>query len=264
MQNLKGKLFAILIATILTLSIGASTSLIPSARATPINIPTFAYVAANPNPAGVGQTVNIGFWLDQPTPNAAAQYGPRWGNFTIKVTDPVGNTVSLGPYTADDTGGTHTNYVPAKVGNYTIVFSFPGQVLSNVNPIPGSAVNPFVGDYYEPSTATTTLMVQQSSVPTIPETPLPTNYWSRPIISVNDNWYSISGNWLGLGVSTFANTGEYNATGNYNPYTDAPTTAHMIWTSQLARPEARWAENSAELIRAISTHLRSMSPNMHR
>ena len=236
MQNLKGKLFAILIATILTLSIGASTSLIPSARATPINIPTFAYVAANPNPAGVGQTVNIGFWLDQPTPNAAAQYGPRWGNFTIKVTDPVGNTVSLGPYTADDTGGTHTNYVPAKVGNYTIVFSFPGQVLSNVNPIPGSAVNPFVGDYYEPSTATTTLMVQQSSVPTIPETPLPTNYWSRPIISVNDNWYSISGNWLGLGVSTFANTGEYNATGNYNPYTDAPTTAHMIWTEPASAP----------------------------
>jgi len=236
MQNLKGKSMAILIAAILTISIGASTALIPNAHASSMNIPTFGFVEANPNPAGIGQTVNIGMWLNQPTPNAAAQYGPRWTGYTITITTPSGATVNLGPFTADDTGGTHTDYTPNALGNYTIVFNFPGQVLSNVNPIPGTAVNPFVGDYYEPATATTTLSVQQTATPTVPETPLPTNYWSRPIISVNDLWYNISGNWLGLGVSTFANTGEYNATGNYNPYTLAPTTAHIIWTEPCSAP----------------------------
>ena len=37
-----------------------------------------------------------------------------------------------------------------------------------------------------------------------------------------------------LTASTFAATGMYNATGNYNPYTTAPNTAHILWT----KPEA--------------------------
>jgi hypothetical protein len=154
----------------------------------------------------------------------------------VKVTLPDGTSTTLGPFTADDTGGTYTDYTPSVVGNYTLVFNFPGQILSNVNPIPGSAVNPFVGDYYEPTTATTTLTVQQTATPAIPQTPLPTNYWSRPIISVNDLWSTLAGNWLGLGVSTFANTGEYNVSGNYNPYTLAPTTAHILWTEPASAP----------------------------
>ena len=48
---------AILIAAILTISMGASTMLIPNAGAhTPAwNIPTYAYVNATPNPADIGQ-----------------------------------------------------------------------------------------------------------------------------------------------------------------------------------------------------------------
>ena len=40
---------------------------------------------------------------------------------------------------------------------------------------------------------------------------------------------TISGNWLGFGT-LFSATGMYNATGDYNPYTTAPTTAHVLWT----------------------------------
>ena len=66
-------------------------------------------------------------------------------------------------------------------------------------------------------------------------TPLPTNYWQTPVTSLNaDLWYTITGNWLGFGASTFAVTGMYNFSGNYNPYTLAPSTAHVIWT----KPEA--------------------------
>ena len=116
--------------------------------------------------------------------------------------------------------------------------SYPGQTLAGINPPPtgfSAAAQAYIGDYYQPSISNVaTLTVQQEPIPLIPQNPLPSNYWTRPIQSVNDNWYSISGNWLGLGALFSAATGMYNATGNYNPYTTAPTTAHILWT----KPEA--------------------------
>jgi hypothetical protein len=230
------KIAAMTIVILFILSMIASMTLVPNAKAhsPPLNIPTYAYINASPNPAGLGQTITLGFFINDPPPTAAAQFGDRWQNFKVTVTKPDGTTENLGPFTSDDTGGTSTLYTPSQLGNYTFVFSFPGQTLAGNNLAPGTATNPFVGDYYGPSTAKTTLLVQQNAVPTIPENPLPTSYWTRPINSVNDLWSTISGNWLGLGVSTFANTGQYNSSGNYNPYTLAPHTAHILWTQPAA------------------------------
>jgi hypothetical protein len=50
--------------------------------------------------------------------------------------------------------------------------------------------------------------------------------WSRPTFAQNNNWYSIGGNWLGVGA--------YNATGNFAPYTTAPYTGHIVWTKPYA------------------------------
>ena len=234
MQQIKGRTKAILIAAFLILSMTASTMMLPSVFAPPINIPTYAYINVAPNPAGLGQTVTVGFWLQVPPPTAQAQFGDRWAGFKVVVTKPDGTTETLGPFTSDDTGGTSTFYTPNQLGNYTFTFSFPGQVLAGNNLAPGTASNPFINDTYLPSSASTTLTVQQNSVPPIPENPLPTNYWTRPINSVNDGWYQIGGAWLGLGVSTFANTGMYNSSGNYNPFTTAPTAPHILWTQPTA------------------------------
>ena len=227
---------AIVIALFLMFSMLTSTLMVPNAKAhtPPINIPTYAFINVAPNPAGVGQSVTVGFWLNDPPPTAEAQFGDRWQGFKVTVTKPDGTTESLGPFASDDTGGTSTLYTVSQLGNYTFAFSFPGQTLAGNNLAPGTATNPFVGDYYQPSTAKTTLLVQQNPVPTIPETPLPAAYWTRPINAVNDLWSVLGGAWLGLGVSSFANTGVYNATGNYNPYTLAPTTAHILWTQPAA------------------------------
>jgi hypothetical protein len=230
---------AIAISLFLMLTITISLVALPAANAhdPPRSFPTYAYVNVGPNPAGVGQTVNIGMWINNVPPTANRQYGDRWQNFKITITDPNGDTKQFGTtYTSDDTGGTHTNYTPDMVGNYTVFFSFPGQTIEGANPSPigGTYQAEFVGDYFEPSNASTTLMVQEEPVPPIPQTPLPANYWTRPIQSVNNEWYTISGSWLGLAASTFATTGMYNASGNYNPYTTAPTTAHIMWTKPAA------------------------------
>ena len=234
----KNKIATITIAIFFMLSMTASMTLLPKASASSApQIPTYAFVNVAPDPAGVGQTVNIGFWLDIPPPTANGALGDRWEGFTVVVTSPSGTTTTLGPFTSDDTGGTHANYTPTAVGNYTVTFSFPGQTLRGgtyAGEPPSYLGSAYIGDYFEPSSAKTTFTVQTTAVPAIPQTPLPTNYWSRPIESVNDLWYTISGNWLGLGANPFAATGTYNITGNYNPYTTAPTTAHIIWTKPVA------------------------------
>ena len=54
----------------------------------------------------------------------------------ITVTLPDGTKTTLGPFTADDTGGTHTQYTPAQLGNYTFQMSFSGQTLAGNNLAP--------------------------------------------------------------------------------------------------------------------------------
>ncbi|MGA2681733.1 MAG: PQQ-binding-like beta-propeller repeat protein [Candidatus Bathyarchaeia archaeon] len=239
MQKLKGKTIAIAIGILLTFSMLTSMMLIPSAKAhsPPFNIQTYAFVNVAPDPAGVGQTVTVGFWIDQPPPTANGPYGDRWQNITVKVTKPDGNSETLGPFVTDDTGGTNTLFTPSEVGNYTFQMIFPGQTLLGSNPAPTGTSNAvWVGDYYEPSTSNVyTLTVQQQPASGSSVTPLPTNYWQTPVTALNANlWYTITGSWLGFGASTFATTGMYNFSGNYNPYTLAPKTAHIIWT----KPEA--------------------------
>jgi hypothetical protein len=159
---------------------------------------------------------------------------------TVKVTHPDGTTETLGPFTSDATGGTSTTYTPTAVGNYSFQMIFAGQTLAGLNLAPGTPTtgpnaNAFIGDNFQPSqSSVVTLTVQQAPVALAAIAPLPTNYWTRPIYGENNNWYQIGGNWLGLGQSTFAATGLYNITGNYNPYTTAPNAPHILWT----KPEA--------------------------
>ena len=237
MKYSKNKISAIMLATFLTLSAAVSMMPVPSANAhtPPWSNPTYSFMSVSPDPIGVGQTVNVNFWINLPPPTANAQYGDRWTNMTVIVTHPDGTTETLGPFTSDATGGGHTTYTPNVVGNYTFQMIFGGNTLAGNNPFPGVPPNAFVGDYYQPSKSNVfTLTVQTEPIEPARITPLPTTYWNRPIYAENNNWYSVAGNWLGFGASTFANTGMYNASANYNPYTTASNTAHILWT----KPEA--------------------------
>jgi outer membrane protein assembly factor BamB len=58
------------------------------------------------------------------------------------------------------------------------------------------------------------------------ETPLPNDYWSRPVYDTNRGWASIV-------MGQYLNAGELNAfcsTGRYNPYTTGPASSHVLWT----------------------------------
>ncbi len=236
MEKIKNKSMAFMIAVLLTISMGTSMMANTFAHTPAWQVPTYSFISVSPNPIGVGQQVNVNFWVNMPPPTASAQYGDRWHNMTVYVTKPDGTTSTLGPFTSDATGGTFTTYTPDVIGNYTFQMKFGGETLKGLNTANGlPSTDPSVGDYFQPSSSNIwTLNVQQDQISYEGTAPLPTDYWTRPIYGENNAWYSISGAWLGLAASTFAATGMYNATGNYNPYTTAPNSAHILWT----KPEA--------------------------
>lgn len=237
MQKVKGKILALLVLAILAASTFYAAAIPATSAHDPAwSLVTYSFVNVAPAPIGVGQTVNVNFWLNVPPPTANGAYGDRWTNLTVVVTSPDGTKETLGPFTTDDTGGSHTTYTPHTTGNYTFQMFFLGETLRGDNPYPGMPVSAYVGDYYQPSESNIfTLVVQDEPIGYAPVIPLPTEYWTRPIYGQNnDLWYAIGGNWLGLGVSTFANTGQYDQAGDYAPYTTAPNSPHIMWTKPIA------------------------------
>jgi len=250
LQKIKNKTLSLLIVAILTISIATSMTLLSTASAhTPSqNIQLFAFMNVAPNPAGIGQTVTLGFFLNEPPMTAGGPYGDRYGPFTIHVVKPDGTNETLGPFISDDTGGTSTRYTPTETGTYQFQMTFPGETLTGSTNNPFSAgVNPnsglisntaYINDTLLPATsAVATLTVQQEPVPLVSTAPLPTSYWQTPINAMNvQNWYAIGGPYLGLYIGYSAGKGasNYNTTTNFNPYSLAPQTSHIMWTRPVA------------------------------
>ncbi|MFB3888856.1 MAG: PQQ-binding-like beta-propeller repeat protein [Candidatus Bathyarchaeia archaeon] len=182
-----------------------------------MDIPTNCYITVSPNPVGVGQTMNIVFWLDHDPPqlNTFDYYG--W-NYTVKIITPDGQVVTRGPIESDPVGGAYLLYTPDQTGEYKITATFVEATI-NVTGRVGLMTLP-VGLYtFKTSTSREiTLKVQNEKIEPWPEVPLPTGYWSNPISAENRDWYQIAGNWLSSGA---------------NYYTTGPSSAHLLWTKQL-------------------------------
>ena len=208
----KTKISTITLVLVLTIAAIFVTGL-PTVTATDIDL--FAFITAAPNPIGVEQTTTILFWLDRPTPTATAGFVEgNWEGLMLRIEDPSGNIENSGPYYSDASGGAYLLYMPTKIGIYTLEFTFPGQTFGD--------------DYYKPTSATVTLTVQEEPIEHYQTPPLPTGYWDRPIYGENKDWWKISGNWLMPGYYTFGSMQPKN----FNPYTTAPTTAHIVWTKE--------------------------------
>ncbi len=217
MQFLKNKIVATILCMLMISLIVASTATVHAQAAGSINVPTYAFINVAPNPCGVGQTVTVDFWLAVPLFSEQVATG-----MTVKVTTPAGVTSSLGTFTTDTTGGTFTTYTPTTVGNYSFQLFYAGQQFAPPNQ-----------QYYNAPSQSEPAILVVTTTPRggLPNTPLPTAYWETPVNSENIyNWAALDGGWMGYSTATFANTGGYNDTGNYNPYSTAPASAHIMWT----------------------------------
>jgi hypothetical protein len=200
------------------------------------SIPTFAYIMVAPDPIGVGQSTYVIMWLDNVIDSAAAANDVRFNNYNLTITAPDGTkSTTIFAIVHDTTSSQGYSFTPDQVGNYTLTFTFPGQVYTYTELLASMFGGPpaqsaYVNDTYLASSASTTLTVQQAPIPNYPDSyPLPTQYWTRPIYGENPYWWSISSNWLGSG------TPGYKSSTTVNPATDnvGPQTSHIMWTKPL-------------------------------
>jgi outer membrane protein assembly factor BamB len=232
MQIVKNKTKAIAIALCLVFALSASLVLLPTANAhTPAwQIPVYAYINVTPSTVGVGQTVTVVVWVDKMPDMTSIYNDVRFKNYKLTITDPDGHTeTKTWDVIWDTTSSANTVYTPTKVGTYTFKFDFPAQDYTWTGPIQGWFGPPMPSDYvndtYMAASATTTITVQQEAVPTYPQYPLPTEYWSRPIEGENTMWSTIASNYLDPFGAAYS-----PGVLRFQPDGTAPNSAHIMWT----------------------------------
>jgi outer membrane protein assembly factor BamB len=214
---------------------------LPSGVTPDSSLDTISHLTFNPNPVGVGQPVSVIMWMSPPVD--VSRY---FNNYEVVITAPDGTTKSytLKSYYADTTAW--MQFTPDQTGTYQIKFNFPGGYFPAGNYTTGAAstsagnVISFTKTmYYKPSQdGPYNLIVQNEAVATYPSSPLPTEYWTRPIDSSNREWWSIAGWYPATGVKGQEgnnwpdDTNTYMSNYCYIPYTLAPDSSHILWKRQ--------------------------------
>ena len=238
MKELNKKSFS-LISLFLMLSMVIPFAAIPTTTAhTPAwDIPSFAYIAAQPSPVGVGQQVQVYMWVDAPLESASEANDIRRHDYTLTITKPDGiKEIEQWPIIWDTTGVQFYSFTPDQVGDYTLLFEYKGQEYTWNS----GRARTWEGDIFLPDEATTTVVVQQEPLDApILSYPIPSEYWTRPIEGQNTDWYGISSNWLNTPFNRVGDSGTQGAVsscdtqggyGRLQPDGIAPNSPHIMWT----------------------------------
>ncbi len=215
LQKSKKHLASLLVLTLAFFSLIAAVPFVKSVT----NVTTYAYLSLNPNPISLGEYTVVNVWL-QPIPPTANDV---FHGFKVTITKPDGTNETKGPLTSSPIGSQYFTYTPTMLGEYTFKLTYPGENFANDTFVYSSSESPI-----------SILTVQEQAVPSYPENPLPTDYWTRPINAANRLWSSISGSWLIRGYNTSYVQGASDSGKGFNPYTKAPRTSHVMWTKELA------------------------------
>ena len=177
---------------------------LPSGVTPDVSYNTIAHMSFRPNPIGVDQPLLVNVWLQPPT--HVSRY---FKGYVVKLTKPDGTTNSIGPmdsYLGDTTAW--FEYVVDQIGTWKIQFDFPGGFFpaGNYTVAAGSyaggqTLNAPLSIYYKPdSDGPYDLIVKQEPALSWPGSPLPTDYWTRPVSVENREWWPILGNYPGTGI----------------------------------------------------------------
>ena len=200
-----------------------------------------AHMSFRPNPVGVSQPILVNMWL-QPPLHVVRLFEKA---YVVTLTKPDGTTEVMGPYSSYLGDATAWfEYTPDQVGTWTIKFDFTGAFFPAGNyTTPGSFMHDSIVSfpnsvYYKPdSDGPYNFTVQEGMVASWPASPLPTDYWTRPVSPENREWWPILGGYpatgiVGGGPGWPADTNIYMSNYGFTPYVQAPKSAHIIWKRQ--------------------------------
>jgi hypothetical protein len=254
----RDKIMAISIMAILLLSMAGALAFAPSTKAAlaaPVVTThySFSYVSVGSNVVGVGQQILLVLWTaDMPADIgetdlliASSENRAAWAGQQFNITDPDGNSTIITLGASDPVGGGYYAYTPTKLGTYTVQSIFhavwrnstiitlangtqqlgPHEIGYNVNP----SLSAPHDDYYSDAVSNpATFVCQQNPVTTWTESPLPNDYWTRPINNAARDWSALPGNWLGGAWQQPA--GEAGGTTSRFVYGLGTETSHILWT----------------------------------
>jgi hypothetical protein len=234
MKIRKPKFFAAVLLLVLTISCLSIT--IPAIKADDkYNRTTYLLAAAEPSPIGVGQTIYLTYLIENVPPAVLPTSTPKffyWSGITLTITLPDGTTKTVTGLSTSYAGAGTYAYVPSQVGNYSFVASFAGQTIPS---------GPNIGMVFKPSTSQSITFEVTDEQLTMISYPLPTEYWTFPIEAQNQQWYQYAGSWL---AGRFPSPSVQNA---WNPYTQGPYSAHVMWSKQWTIGGLVGGSNLAEL-----------------
>lgn len=184
-----------------------------------LNVDTYCYTMASPDPVGVNQEVIVTFQLDKLSPTRVGLYdGDHLDGFMVTITKPDGTSETKGPFDTWAMSGAFTTYTPTMTGQYSFQSSFPGQWVNTTE----------IDYYFKPSTSPIEqITVQEEPVSAFPDVPLPTEPWTRPIYGENKGWSEVADNWL---MRRYDRPSRFfSGDTAFAPYTSAPNSAHILW-----------------------------------
>ncbi|MEM3050745.1 MAG: PQQ-binding-like beta-propeller repeat protein [Candidatus Bathyarchaeia archaeon] len=223
------------VATTLTLTWLMLTASMCAVTAQPIiELTTNLFLSVAPNPVGVGQTLSIAVQMDKTSPTAAGVVtGEFFTGYTVEITKPDGSKETQGPFKAWSTSGFFFTYTPTMEGKYTFQAIFPGQWINTTTfAQTGFGYRTNTSYYFRPSKSQIVeITVQTERIQPLPDIPLPTEYWTRPIYAENKGWWKMADNWLMQCYNTPIR--DFCVTTAFAPYTSAPQSPHILWTKQI-------------------------------
>jgi len=203
----------------------------PTANAAEYYYTSYVYCAVTPDLVGVNQEVVLVMWTADMPPDIGEISGDveggraAWYNVGFYLTDPQGNKETLTIDKTDPVGGGFVIYTPDQVGTYTVQAWFPKTEKDD-----GTNHR----TYSAAESAEITFTVQEEPVSPWPESPIPTEPWTRPINQASREWYVLGGNWLGtagfMGSAALRPAGTYGGTTDRFVYGLGTESAHILWT----------------------------------
>jgi len=184
---------------------------LPSGVTPDLSLNTIAHLSFRPNPVGLGQDVLVNLWV-QPPLHVSKYFKDA---FQVTMTKPDGTKLvsKVSSYRADSTSWLTFN--ADQIGNWTIKFDFLGAFFpaGNYTVSPGAWVGAQVTSFtqtcfYKPSSTEKTLLVQEEQVSGWPASPLPNDYWTRPVSPENREWWPILGNFPATAFMEEENIGQ--------------------------------------------------------
>ncbi|MFC1488000.1 PQQ-binding-like beta-propeller repeat protein, partial [Thermoproteota archaeon] len=217
---------------------------------------TRPYLSERPDPVGLNQRFLVNLWVTPAT--NAHRFMP---DYKVTITKPSGeqHVVTMDSYQADATAW--FEWIADEMGTWTINFEhagtyfqegwwFQGLVYDDEADVPSAPPGVYrsrqeepvyLGSaYYTPSsTDVLEFVVQEDPVLSWPPSPLPTDYWTRPVQVEHREWTEILGNfpWRGPGGGPNwpADTNIYSSDDyDFIPYVQGPESAHIVWKRQEA------------------------------